>query len=326
MEINNDIVRVIPIKLFPNRESKYTIEWAHSTFQYSHLFLDHINYEQIRGDGDVEQWLTKSLEIRKELTDYGLHKGKEYLLYVATKRFNLRFDGHDSSEPTSVDDVVSIFGNKKFYNSDRSQRLQQLYSLMYGICRNGDNMWVLEAEQVKLSKYRVSYIDLGKKSYSESVHGRGCFFNVMKINFSQQITRKFQHMMTTQHGEYLNVRNKLKGDGAKNAKKLFFPRGNVWLISSKDNLSGIENTDTVPTNLEERGKEWIQDCVKQGYNESRLRDMVDKLIVNSMSVTMGKGIGKFQIICCCKFIRITMTLIMLFLSYFCKKMMTNLYQ
>lgn len=296
MEQNKEITRVIPIKLFNERVSKYTIEWAQDTFQYCHLFVDHINYEQIRGDEDVRQWLNKALEIRKELTEYGMRKGKEYLLHVATKRFNLRFEGHGSAEPTSVDDVVSIFGNKKFYNSDRSVRLQQLHSLMYGLCRNGDNMWVLEAEQDKLKKYRVAYINKTRISLTEAIHGRGCFFNVMKINFSQKITRQFQHMMITQHGEYLNVRNKLKDQDPRYARKLFFPTGSVWLINSKDNLLGNADNHIPTGSLEERGQVWIDDCLKGGYNEFRLRDMVDKLIVKSMSATNANLISKSYVI------------------------------
>ena len=51
-----DVDRFIPFNLFPPREINYTTRWAETSFKYCHLFLESINYEQIKGNEDVELW------------------------------------------------------------------------------------------------------------------------------------------------------------------------------------------------------------------------------------------------------------------------------
>ena len=64
MNTEIDVDRFIPFNLFPPREINYTTRWAETNFKYCHLFLESINYEQIKGNGDVELWEKRGLEIR----------------------------------------------------------------------------------------------------------------------------------------------------------------------------------------------------------------------------------------------------------------------
>ena len=286
-----DVDRFIPFNLFPPREINYTTRWAETNFKYCHLFLESINYEQIKGNGDVELWKKRGLEIRNELSKYGSEIGKQYLLEIATKRFNLKFSEHDTVTPTSVDDIVSIFGNKMFYMSAIEVRREQLYSLMYGVFRNGDNMWLMKGEQTKLDEYRVKYEAITKRNSTEEAQRKGCFYRAMKINFSQQIIRKFQIMMDKQHGEYITSRKKdikLKED-KRVISKLHLSRASVWLVKTRHDVE--EDTDA-DIGVMKEGENWIKRCKKFGYDATEILQNV-KYWVNeqymSQDITDTKG-------------------------------------
>ena len=268
-----NIERCVPYDLFPSRENKYTKQWAESTFRYCHLFVPSINYEQIKGNGDVEIWQQKALEIRNDLNNYGNEIGKEYLLNVATKRFNLRFSGHEAVPPTSIEDVVNIFGNKEFYKNDVTMRRQQLYSLMYGIYRNGDNMWVLKGEQDKLNQYRILYEEVTKAVKPGYRQRRGCFYQIMKVNFSQSTTRKFQQMMEQNHGEYLASRKKYikKGQDMRVITKINVSRASVWLVKTRNDPEENLSPEEI---LMKQGMAWTKKCEDLGLTVS---DVTDKI-------------------------------------------------
>ena len=273
MDNDTHVDRSIPYDLFPSREINYTKKWAETSFKYCHLFLPTVNYEQIKGDGDIERWQKRGLEIRSDLSAYGSLIGKKYLLEIATKRYNLKFDGHKDVSPTSVDDIVNIFSNKIFYRDDVEVRREQLYSLMYGLFRNGDNMWLMKGEQAKMDEYRVKYLPVRKKNSTELVQRKGCFYRALKINLSQQIVRKFQIMMQKHHGEYITSRKKdiKKSEDKRVITKLHLSKASVWIVKTKDCVDKDLESDE---GLMIQGRKWINKCKTSGYTSFEIIDKV----------------------------------------------------
>ena len=273
MDNDTHVDRSIPYDLFPTRENSYTTKWAETSFKYCHLFLPTVNYEQIKGDKDIERWQKRGLEIRSELCAYGCHIGKQYLLEIAAKRYNLKFDGHKDISPTSVDDVVNIFSNPIFYRDDIEVRREQLYSLMYGIFRNGDNMWLMKGEQTKMDEYRVRYQPVRKKNGIDLVHRKGCFYRALKMNFSQRISRKFQIMMQRHHGEYITSRKKdiKKSEDKRVITKLHLSKASVWLVKEKN---GVHNDLESDDALMIHGQKWVSRCKTLGYTSLEIMNKV----------------------------------------------------
>ena len=114
----------------------------------------------------------------------------------------------------------------------------------------------------------------------------------MKINFSQQIIRKFQLIMEKHHGEYLTSRKKdikLKED-KRNITKLHLSRACVWLVKTREYLE-----DSFDCNLDvmQEGEKWVKRCKSLGYNSLEIVNNVKSwLSENHSADNEENGNGK----------------------------------
>ena len=288
MNLNN-VGRTIPMDLFPHRVEHINEEWAKQTFKYFHLFDDNINYTSFDNDSDdILKWLETANKIVNDLKSFGVMMGEQQVVTMAQTRFGLKMIGTANIDPTSVNDVLSIYENKWFYIKNREEVLKQVYSMTYGLGRNGTNGWALAAERHFMKKINVAY---GKDMVTKKAKKRhiGCFYQYIMSRFSKSNTQRFQKLFETNYQEFIMARKKksLLNKGY-TFEWLNLGDYGAWLVRKKDFVETSVNNQTTKT-LIEQGECWAKECVRQGYSVDFLKDkielwtkdsLIDNLITN----------------------------------------------
>ena len=293
MEFN--VRRMIPMDLFPYNRNEYNMEWAKRQFRYCHLFVQSINYEAYRNNEDLELWRKHALDIRLALANYGKCQCESQLVDIVVNRFDVSIEGHDNIRPTTLKDVLKIYGTKSFYRNNVDLRRDQLYHLMYGSFNNGNNDWALESEVKKLREYNLSYMvnfdDSGDKNRT-----RGCIYQLMTKNISQTIKRKFKQMMKTKHSEYIIQRNKLPKE-MKDAYEKIECRGNeAYLVTCKQENDIESETNNNNVILKEQAKQWIMSCKREGMENTKINAIITNWCTKYDKEMEGKFLFKRYLI------------------------------
>ena len=283
---------LIPKDLFPVVDNDYNLEWANKTYAYSHLFSECRNTLDPQ-DEDINNWRNKALQIRLELSTIGKVTGRQRMLEVARVQFNMKIKGTDIS-PKCIDDILKIISDKEWYTNDKRDRINQIYMLIYGITRQGFNQWLLDLEQSWLKKRNLTYVSPSGQQTTTS-YSRGCVFSLMKKVFNNSTIKLFKDTMWVHHNEFLCVRLKSKViDGCPiDIKQLNCYFGKIYLCSRKPLILTetsnmlTSNSNMQFKNVEEYGKYWVINSVRNGGTKQLLHKQLDRWI-ESFNRTQAK--------------------------------------
>lgn len=291
---------LIPKDLFPVVDNEYNLEWAKKTYAYSHLFSECRNTLDPQ-DEDINNWRNKALQVRLELSNIGKVAGRQRMLEVARVQFNMKIKGTDIS-PKCIDDILKIICDREWYTNDKRDRINQIYMLVYGITRQGFNQWLLDLEQSWLQQRNLTYVSPSGQPTATS-YSRGCVFSLLKKVFNNSTIKLFKETMWVHHQEFLCVRLKSKMmDGCPiDIKQLNCHFGKIYLCSRKP-LIKTDTSNTLTSNgnmqfknIEEYGKYWVIDSVRNGISKQMLHKQLDRWIESFYRTQPNQtdGIRKF---------------------------------
>ena len=107
----------------------------------------------------------------------------------------------DGQDPTSVDDVISIFGDTNWYSEDVTKHRHIIYLITYGIFRTGYNYWAKTESGNWLLEKHLEYDYTGQDR-----KGKGFVYRLIIKKASDRLAKKVQNIMKSNHQEYISVR------------------------------------------------------------------------------------------------------------------------
>ena len=286
-------LNTIPKNLFPLRENGYTKKWARDTFVYAHLFMTHLEPTLVPSEDEINAWRSRAIQLRAELTSLGKVAGTNKMLEIANIQYNFQIKG-TMLKCTSVQDILNIVGDKDWYNEDKKTRIDQIYMLIYGITRQGFNQWLLDLEQDWMTKMNITYVT--KSGRQDPIYNsRGCIYSLLKKMFNNNIIKQFKQKMWYEHQEYICVRIKNETEDANNIdiQCIDCRWGRIYLCVKKK-VSKIEynifktNDDLFTRkSIEEQGKAWVINSLRQGMEQKVLHTYVDNWCESYVLATKG---------------------------------------
>ena len=152
-----DTNNTIPRDLFPKTTRNINREWARLTYKYFHCFDNSVRATVYHNDNDLQKWESCALSLMEEIKEKGVIEAQNEIVGIAKKRFRLKTN--DNEEICSLQDVVDLFKNRKWYNEDVDHKRYILYTFQYGIFRSTSNTWMHEAAYDWMHAHKVKYMD-----------------------------------------------------------------------------------------------------------------------------------------------------------------------
>ena len=133
----------IPRDLFPKTTKHINMDWCRATYKFFHCFDNSVRATIYHNDNDLQKWESCALSLMAEIKEKGMIEAQNEIVRVAKKRFRLKTN--DGEEICSLEDVVNLFKNRKWYNEDVDHKRYILYTFQYGIFCSTSNTWMHEA-------------------------------------------------------------------------------------------------------------------------------------------------------------------------------------
>lgn len=272
---NSDQVwRMVPLKLFPVNEMKYTKEWAKKNYCYRYLFDESTTSESYSNEIELEDWRLQALQIMKEIKNIGIAFGRHEIVKLARGHYGMTMPHACDCKPTNIDDVMSIIENEEWYNHDKVYKQNIIYHLLYGLTRSGMNGWLLEQEQKWLRERNIQYNpDEGGIRKSKL---RGFVYSIMNSKFSNSTIKLFRNAMLRKYGEFITVR---QPSHHSSSNFMYTPRtfigGSGYIVTcskTKEQFNYTEG-DTV----ENVGAKWLSMCLSEKMSICEIHEMIDEL-------------------------------------------------
>ena len=207
----------IPYNLIPNDSKSLNDEWAERTFRYAYLFGKQFKCGSWGDSSHLQAWINMALKLQQDLRELGVRKAHEKAVQVF-REYNISLPG-SRQMPTSMDDIITIINDEVWYTTDQEHKQQLIHLVTYGIFRRGYNHWAVKACQEWLSKLNLQLDDTDINDMLEEKKVRrkkGFVYTNFVQRASNSIADRVQKNMLSNHGEYISVRYKTKGES--NAK------------------------------------------------------------------------------------------------------------
>ena len=272
----------IPKDLFPLKENSYTLAWARHTYPYAHLFSLPLEYTQAPNGDNINVWRSKAIQIRAELTSLGKDAGTKKMLEIANVKYNLRIK--DTNLPCqSIEDILTIVGDKTWYNSNKDTRIDQIYMLIYGLTRQGFNQWLLDLERDWMKENNVTYITKSGRQ-DDFFNSRGSIYSLLKKVFNNNTIKLFKNRMWFHHNEFICVRIKsnIFNNKKVEAKRINCRWGQAYLCTL-EKREHVESDDRMIQNAGQKisetyleGRCWVRNSLQKGMTIDSLHNLVDR--------------------------------------------------
>ena len=275
-------LNTIPKDLFPIKENEYSRSWAIKTFLYSHIFLANGEPKLNPSEQDINLWRNKAIQLRAELASIGKLAGTNKMLEIANFQYNLKLKG-TNLKCTSIQDILTVVGDKEWYNEDKKTRIDQIYMLIYGLTRQGFNQWLIDLEQDWMKKNNITYITkLGR--HDLAFNSRGSIYSLLKKVFNNNVIKQFKQKMWFHHREYICVRMKITAKEEENVdvQQVECRWGKVYLCSEKKkpnqelDMKCINEDNFNSGNIHQCGRIWVFRCLQKGLNKQVLHRYVNR--------------------------------------------------
>ena len=166
----NDTIHSVPFDLIPVDQKKLDADWAQRTYKYAHIFSESITSMVIQSQDDLQDWINIASHVQVELRSLGVAKAHERLLEICNEH-EIKLPGNSNQRPVNIDDIMTIIGNKTWYQSNVAAKRTLIHMFAYGMFRRGYNMWAVNAA----NDWMVSKnIQLFQDSSNDGLANRRC--------------------------------------------------------------------------------------------------------------------------------------------------------
>lgn len=203
----------IPYNLIPNDSKSLNTEWAEKTFRYAYLFGKQFKCGTWDDSSNLQAWINMALKLQQDLRELGLQKAHEKAVQIF-REYNVSLPGSNQL-PTNMDDIITIINDKVWYTTDQERKQQLIHMVTYGIFRRGYNHWAVKTCQEWLNDLHLKLDDTDINDMLEEKKVRrkkGFVYTNFVQRASNSIADRVQKNMLSNHGEYISVRYKSKGE------------------------------------------------------------------------------------------------------------------
>ena len=229
----------VPYNLLPNDSKSLTNEWAEKTFRYAYLFGKEFNCVDWSDPSNLQAWINMALKLQQDLRELGVQRAHEKVVLVF-REYNITIP-NSKQLPTNMDDIISIINDRVWYTTDQEHKQQLIHMVMYGIFRRGYNHWAVKAckEWLNERHLKLNNTDINDTLDERKVRRKkGFVYTNFVQRASNSIADRVQRQMMSNHGEYISVRYKKKGES--NAKhsyeKKHFTSFEAYIVRPTDPL------------------------------------------------------------------------------------------
>ena len=274
----------VPKKLLKVNETGYTDEWAKETYSFFHMFDRSIHLAAPRdgdqGSIDLSKWKSKAIELTYEIKNRGLVAGRQEMVRIVNKEYNLTVPGRNmfDNRCKDIDDIFCIVGNKDWYYQDVDYSRNVIYHLLYLISRTGYNSWLINAEKEWMEQNNVMY-DTHELEFNHKSNVKGFVYTIMSSTFSNTTQKAFRKKLLYCYQEFVTVRNRKKFDESNEfffSPYVFKKTYNGYIVTPKQPTS---LSKTMPSILR-AGKSWIKECKGLKMDENQIHNLVSQLYNN----------------------------------------------
>ena len=96
----------------------------------------------------------------REIKHIGITHGRNEIIKLARFHYGMIIPKSGNYKPTNIDDVMSIIGDKDWYNNNKEFKLNIIYHLMYGLNKSGMNGWLIDQECEWLQDHKLQYAQI----------------------------------------------------------------------------------------------------------------------------------------------------------------------
>ena len=285
-------LRLVPFNLIPTDAKSLNNDWAEKTFRFAYLFGRQFGSSAWDNENNLQAWIDKALQLQLELRELGVQKAHEKVVMVF-REYNIKLP-NSNQLPTNMDDVVAIINDKEWYTTDKDMKQQLIHMITYGIFRRGFNHWAVKActEWLFQHKLKLDDSDINNLSHQKtSRRKKGFVYSNFVQRASNSIADRIQKNMVSNHGEYISVRQKSKGETKmqhRYEKKRFnmFEAYVVYPLNELDNIMSPEDKwkKTIKNNIAQalRNKVTLQDiqAIVDSFGESYTGSTTGKFMNN----------------------------------------------
>ena len=296
LEPEPEELRSVPSNLLPTDTRSLNQEWAEQTFRYAYMFGRQFGSSDWGDQAKIQAWIDTGIKLQQELREIGVKKAHDKILSVF-REYNVCLPG-TNQRPTNFDDVIVIINDKQWYAVQQESKQQLIHMITYGIFRSGYNHWAIKASKEWLSKHKLKLDD--REMLHETVQDKttrrkkGFAYTNLVQRASNSIADRIQKNMITNHGHYISVRKKSKGE--KNAnfqyEKKRFNAFDAYIVYPDDNLLEIMTP-------KEQYKKKINDLVALALKNDVQYDEIIQIVQGCIYNIDDKLAGKTDVSCIC---------------------------
>ena len=240
LQPKQDGLRSVPSNLLPTDARSLNQEWAEQTFRYAYIFGRNFGSSDWGDQSKIQAWIDRAIQIQQELREIGVQKAHDKIISVF-RDYNVCLP-RTNQMPTNIDDVIIIINDKQWYMEQQDSKQQLIHMITYGIFRSGYNHWAFKACKEWLMKYRLKLDDtemledtLDDKA---SRRKKGFVYTNLVQRASNSIADRIQKNMISNHGQYIAVRKKTKGERNSEYKyeKKRFNAFDAYIVYPNDGL------------------------------------------------------------------------------------------
>ena len=230
------VLRRVPRDLIPVHYNDTSVAWGAATFQYYHLFDTSIRTTAYKDESELINWARCANRIQVELKTIGMERATATVMDLCKHEFKLV--NTDGQAPTSLDDVIAIIREPRWYNEDRNHSRMVVYMLSYGIFRNCYNCWANDAAAEWMRENNIAYLtpirqsqegpETGKERKTRA--GKGFVYRNIISRASNTISNRFQEATKTTFSEYICVRSG-RGQDNEDVQALKFQHFSAHLVT-----------------------------------------------------------------------------------------------
>ena len=243
LEPEPEELRSVPLNLLPTDTRSLNQEWAEQTFRYAYIFGRQFGSSDWGDQSKIQAWINTGMKLQQELREIGVRKAHDKIVSVF-REYNVCLPG-THQRPTNFDDVIIIINDKNWYAEQQEFKQQLIHMITYGIFRSGYNHWAIKASKEWLLKQKLKLND--REMLQELVQDKitrrkkGFAYTNLVQRASNSIADRIQKNMITNHGHYIAVRKKSKGEKTASFKfeKKRFNAFDAYIVYPDDNLLQI---------------------------------------------------------------------------------------
>ena len=254
----------VPSDLIPTTRNTITLEYASKKKEWA-CSLNPSKFQPLKKNQNevdfVAEWRLYMIKIQTELQEIGHSFAMKKIISVFGT-YQIIIPG-TSQLPTSFDDVLTIIGNKDWYNSFKIFNFSLLWMAMYGIFWCSFDMWLMDAANKWKRDKNIDYIQVYKEQKAT-----GFVHKNMLQKSSTLIQRRIRHTMRHHHHEVLCIKKEDPKplNCTETCIKLHGQTAVLYTsIHKEDVLSQIRNAikSALKANVERR---LIESCVQDVFN------------------------------------------------------------